>query len=255
MDARLCWAADSFRFPPYQYHGKFIIWLGDKWRLVNSTERELLHGLGYQHTSLCWNANKIKNDPVGFEDKRKSLVGDSFSCYSFVYVAAIMCNRWFQLPPFDARLKRMGMAPDFCCPLSVSVPLVRSLAYGMACQEIPVSALHSALLRRVNHTGSDIRISTGTILNPRNFPRQSVCAGWWNWEKLFSYKWKRSDHINSLELRSIIHGIEWRVQRLKETHLRIFHLTDSYICMRVLSQRVGHHRTCLSLFWLGWAPC
>ena len=42
----LRWMADSFRFPPYQYHEKFIFCAGNKWRLVSAQERELLHGLG-----------------------------------------------------------------------------------------------------------------------------------------------------------------------------------------------------------------
>ena len=46
-EGRLRWEADSFRFPPYQYGEKFLIWVGSKWRLINASERELLHGLGF----------------------------------------------------------------------------------------------------------------------------------------------------------------------------------------------------------------
>ena len=59
------WEADQYRFPPYQYSEQFIIWVGDKWRLVSAEERELLHGLGFGHTKLCWNASAIKGDPQG----------------------------------------------------------------------------------------------------------------------------------------------------------------------------------------------
>ena len=42
--------------------------------------------------------------------------------------------------------------------------------------------LNRILLTKVNHTGSDVRISTGDILNPKAFPRQGAEASWWNWE-------------------------------------------------------------------------
>lgn len=235
-DTRLRWIADEFRFPPYQYADRFLIWVQNKWRLLNANERELLHGLGWQHTSVCWNANEIKRDPQGFEDKRKSLIGDSFSCFSFAYVAAMMCSKWISIPSFQLLADRMGMAPGFVSPLETPIPLQQSLAYGNTTEGMPVSALHSVLLRRVNHTGSDVRVSTGALVNPRAFPRQSAAAAWWKWDKVFAYKWCRQDHINSLELRAILHAIEWRVSHLKETELRIFHLTDSYVAMSVIAK-------------------
>ena len=128
------------------------------------------------------------------------------------------------------------MPPGFCCNLDVEIPLTRELSYGLSTKSFPVSGLHSCLLRRVNHTGSDVRIASGLVLNPKAFPRQSALADWWEWSKVFAYKWQKHDHINSLELRSIIHAIEWRVRHLKEHHARIFHLTDSYICMSIISK-------------------
>ena len=44
------------------------------------------------------------------------------------------------------------------------------------------------------------------------------------------------DHINSLELRSLIHAVEWRVKHLKEHATRLFHLTDSYVVMSICSK-------------------
>lgn len=69
---------------------------------------------------------------------------------------------------------------------------------------LPSSDLNRILLTKVNHTGSDIRVSTGDILNPRAFPRQGAEAGWWNWEPVFRCRWSQSEHINCLELRAIL---------------------------------------------------
>ena len=128
------------------------------------------------------------------------------------------------------------MAPGFSCDINIKIPLQRDLCYGKTNKALPVSALHSYLLRRVNHTGSDVRIASGVVLNPKSFPRQSAEASWWHWSKVFAYRWGKSEHINSLELRSIIHSMEWRIKHLKEHELRVFHLTDSYICMSIISK-------------------
>ena len=208
----------------------------NRWRLLNAGERELLHGLGYNHTALCWNASKIKSDPKGFEDTRKSLVGDSFNCFSFAYVAAQMTNNFQHVGDYWQLWNRMGMAPGFCSPLQHASSLGRTLNYGLLDQSQTVVDLHRCLLRRANHTGSDIRISTGSIMNPRSFPRQSVAADWWVWNKVFAVKWKRPDHINNLELRAILLSIEWRINHLKETSVRLVHLTDSYVSMSVIGK-------------------
>lgn len=81
-----------------------------------------------------------------------------------------------------------------------------------------------------------MRISTGVLLNPRSYPRQSVPAGWWLWEKGFAYHWQRGDHINSLEFRSIIHAVKWRLRHFRETNCRVFHVTDSYVCMAIIAK-------------------
>eukprot|EP00435_Cladocopium_sp_Y103_P015342 s342_g3.t1 len=100
-DGKLRWQADQFRFPPYQYSNRFIFWVNGRWRLASSSERELLHGLGYGHTEIAWSASDIKRDPRGFEDVRKSLVGDGFNCFSFCFVAAMLCADLVETMPAD----------------------------------------------------------------------------------------------------------------------------------------------------------
>ena len=234
--SKLRWAADDFRMPPYQYDERFIVWKHDKWRLITADERERLHGFGEGRTTLCWNANQIKADPVGYEDKRKSLVGDGYNCFSFVYFAALACHHFMPPVSYHQLWSRMGMAPGFVAPVGIQVPLCKRLAYGPDVAQMTVQDIHKCLLKRVNHTGSDIRISTGAVFNPKAYPRQSACSAWWKWSKVLAYKWQRPDHINGLELRSIIHAVEWRISHLKETEVRVFHLTDSYVAMSVISK-------------------
>lgn len=84
--------------------------------------------------------------------------------------------------------------------------------------------------------GSDVRITTGAVMNPKAFPRQSVAAGWFKWEAVFSCKWTHKDQINSLELRAILLTLRWRALHLKESNVRFSHLTDSYVCMSIVSK-------------------
>ena len=67
--------------------------------------------------------------------------------------------------------------------------------------------------------------------------RQSIEASWWHWEPAFRVTWKHRDHINLLELRSILLSIKFHVSHLnKHVHSRIFHVSDSYVCMSVVSK-------------------
>lgn len=214
------------------------MWRQDRWRLANSSEKELLLGYGWEHTKLCYSASKMKQSYQRYEDERLSLLGDSFSIYSFVVVAAALCRRFVSSISYSAIAARMGMAPGTCLPFQVVAPLKRSLLYGF--DRIPenwaVKQLNQILLSRTNHTGSDVRISTGELLNPKSAVRQSIEAAWWKWLPAFQTKWKHRDHINLLELRSILLSIRFHVSHLKHVHSRIFHVTDSYVCMSILAK-------------------
>lgn len=231
------WRADSFRYPPYQYKSQYILYSNDSWRLIDASERELLHGYGWSHTAICLSASDIKKDFQAYEDLRCSLIGDSFSIYSFViFPWAALAHL---LPPvgYWHLASRMGMSPGFAAPLSFSCPLRRGLQYGFPDSDGVVdSDLTRCFLARTNHTGSDVRVTTGQILVPKAFPRQSACADWWNWSGVFACRWSRGDHINSLELRAILLTLKHRAQRLKEADIRFTHLSDSYVCISILSK-------------------
>jgi len=231
------WTADGYRFPPYHYLPQYVIWRGERWRLTNSSERELLLGYGFGHTKRCMSASDIKRSKQAYEDERLSLLGDSFSIYSFVIIAAALCARYLPSLHYVDLTRRMGMAPGFRAPIRWKIPLCRCLGYGFpGDSKGTVAALNKVLLSKVNHTGSDIRITTGEVLNPRSVPRQSVEAAWWKWEPLFKVQWTRKEHINVLELRSILLAIQFQISHLDVSHLRIFHVTDSFVAMSIVAK-------------------
>ena len=235
------WAQDQFRYPPYQYQRQYIITSSTTWRLLNATEKELLLGYGFNHTILAWSASRSKQNPTGFSDAQHKLLGDSFSIYSFVILAATCCRAFLPVLSYQHLAQRMGIAPGFVAAFRSSCPLSRSLKYGssgLAANDfqIGVELLNRFLLRKANHTGSDIRVLSGEIMNNRAFPRQSVSSTWWQWNHAFSTRWKKKSHINVLELETILLGIKFQISRLHAVDQRIFQLTDSYICLSVASK-------------------
>ena len=231
------WRADQFRFPPYHYLPQYVIWKEDRWRLTNSSERELLLGYGWNHTKVCMSASDIKRSAQAYEDERVSLLGDSFSIYSFVIAAAALCRRWLPRLQYSHLTRRMGMAPGFRAPLRWKLPLCRTLCYGSPFPCVfSVVELKKLVLTKVNHTGSDIRITTGELLSPKSVPRQSVEAGWWLWQPSFKTRWKQREHINVLELRSILLAVKYQVSHFGARHVRLFHVSDSFVAMSVVAK-------------------
>lgn len=232
------WTIDAFRFPPYHYMERFLFWSENTWRLANSSEKELLLGYGFGHTKLCFSASKIKESKVKYEDERLSLLGDSFSVYSFVIAAAALCRHKIPEMPYSQLANRMGLAPGFTCSIRAQAPIKRVLQYGAlhVGTEVVLKNLNQILLSKTNHTGSDVRVSTGEFLNPKAVVRQSIEAEWCHWEHLFNFRWKLQEHSNVLELRTILHAIQFYVSHLGVSHQRVFHVTDSYICMSVLAK-------------------
>ena len=118
------------------------------------------------------------------------------------------------------------------------------------------------LLRRTNHTGSDVRVASGEVFNSRTFPRQSVESVWWDWKHGFAKRWSRKAHINVLELEAILLGLKFQLQRFKLSDARIYQVTDSYVCMSVVSKgrssslqlirvlkQIAAHLWAYGLFW------
>lgn len=240
-DCQQRWEEDQYRYPPYQYHRDFLITSSTSWRLLSATEKELLLGYGFDHTAICWPASKIKQNKVGYSDARHSYLGDSFSIYSFVILAVACCQQWLPRFPYDLLIQRMGMAPGFRVPLRSLAPLARRLQYGAALQRFqslhaPAEQMNRLLLRQTNHTGSDIRVVTGEIMSSKSFPRESVSAQWWKWKDGFNIRWQSHSHINVLELEAILLAIKHQISHFQVSDARIFHISDSYVCISVVSK-------------------
>ena len=233
------WRVDDYRYPPYQYKFPYLI-MGERgWRLLSANERELLLGYGFKHTSLCLSASAIKANKTWYEDLRCSLLGDSFSVYSFVIFAYVLSYRYVTRMNYLHLASRMGLAPGFMAPARFVSPLCRGLSYGSSMEfrnHFAVRHLNELLLRNTDHTRSDVRIVSGETLGKKIFPRQSVSAQWWVWEPVFKTRWKHKSHINLLELEAILLGVKYQLMRLGLSSHRIFHISDSYVCISIISK-------------------
>ena len=242
QDCQDRWAVSGYVYPPYQFREEFLLWRGSSWRLINSEERSLLMGYGFGHCNLAWAASHIKQNPEAYEREKCSLVGDAFSVFSFVIIGFALCRKFLPSIHYHHLCKRMGLAPGFKCSLRLQAPLKRCLQYG--CQHVAeaegrfgVKDLNLLLLGRTNFTGSDVRVVSGELVNPRAYPRQSICADWWLWEKGFRVRWPRTNQrINQLELKAILLSIIRGIQAEKWVDRRVFHLSDSYVSISVIAK-------------------
>lgn len=241
------WAASGYIYTPYQFRDEFLIWRQGKWRLIDSEERGLLMGYGFGHCQLAWSASQIKQSRRNFELEKCSLIGDAFSIHSFVVIGAAISREFLPRIHYQHLANRLGLAPGFRVSLRLQAPIARKLVYGCqnfvhAAPNLTVQELNKFFLGRANFTGSDVRVTSGDIVNPRSFPRQPVCANWWSWTPCVKVKWKQSQHINLLELKTILLSVQRGIERHKWGNIRVFHATDSYICMSVISKgRTSSH--------------
>ena len=81
-----------------------------------------------------------------------------------------------------------------------------------------------------------MRLDLGIFYRPDAAPRTSIDPTRWSWNVAHSYPYKEGDHINVLELRSILHALEWRSRVVGFHSCRFLHLSDSQVCLSVLTK-------------------
>eukprot|EP00435_Cladocopium_sp_Y103_P072813 s379_g41.t1 len=232
------WESDCFKFPPYQYRRQFLLVnvAGDL-RYANVAERERLLGFGTGHTLFAMSAGAAKDQPELYNDKRLSLLGDSFSMLSFGWIISQLCREWVPALSPQEILDRMGLAPGANLHYAYKAPLSRELQYGVR-EPVHTSlqCLTSHLSRQVNHTGSDVSLALGVPFSGKSPNHVSLRADWWQWRLVFTTKWVFKSHINALEMRMILQSIKWRARSGDAFNARWLHLADSMVSNYILSK-------------------
>ena len=237
-DARCRWESDSYRYPPYQYKREFMLQSGDQLRTLDSSEREILMGFGAGHTKFCMSASHAKQmGKQAVEDERCSLVGDSFSMLSFSWACMQMCRQFSPNMSVQQIVDRLGLAPGFSTASELTAPMSRYCTYhpspnvSDACE--PVLGM---LVRGTNHTGSDVKISSGEIVNSSHVTRQSVNAVWFRWKQVLRCRWQAPQHINLLEMRALLLALQWRSRSKGCFGVRFVHLVDSFVSLAIVAK-------------------
>ena len=101
------------------------------------------------------------------------------------------------------------------------------LAYGPEpSRPINEQELVQQLSLSVNHTGDDVRITTGQILSHKPPNHASVRVWWWQWKQLFNVKSNEVSHVNVLDMNMILLTLLWRCCNPGCVNL---HLEDSLV--------------------------
>ena len=259
------WKRDSYRFPPYVYKDENLLQDSEgNWQKVPAESRELLMGFKRHHT--------LKLDRVLFkdtawhesEDIRQAALGNSFHTTTVALIlGAVLEKMGFlkaSLSPdqlvgqlvvedFESLLPEVGS--DASSDSSAVAPSEGALEDDDFLNQLEVkqkdvdeAEIHKGLmskmvhifLRRVEHRGSDIRVDTGDLFRADAYPRCAIDPLKWEWRHCRAFRWKRSEHINLLELRAALHAVQWRCRRASYRDFRTMLLIDNQAILAVIAK-------------------
>ena len=240
------WRSDRFRFPPYQYKDENLVWnpkLGGRTPNVSERERALGFPIGY--TANVYPKAQLKSHPQQSEDTRLSLLGNTWSIavVAFLLLQLLRPLKLCLLNSLCELLETLyGDKPVF----SESLLSWHGLSRPKGCpdKEVPLKLVHK-LMTLLSGKGTDVMIQLGTEPRQHQRFRRSIPAQLWRWKDICSWGWppEENDHINRYELRAIYTALRWRVLRRKECRVRFIHLTDSMVCLHVISKgRSSSHK-------------
>jgi len=293
------WKEAKMMFPPYTFLPQYLFRQesGDKSRVANAEEREILMGYKKGYTrALFKKAPTNKDEEESQEVARLAAIGNAFHAVTVAILMDVwlwsakvrtdligpeaICNRWK-----ESMLGQMGfeteeegenkpgeraaeseseelsllaekrmIRPEWIKPSSEIMEMERV-------KQLSQQMVHH-FLRRAEYRGSDVRLDAGLIYKPDAAPRTSVDPTRWVWTVGDAYPFKTAEHINILELRAILHALQWRARSSLSHNKRFLHLSDSQICLAVLSKgrssskRVNHvlRRICALCLAMNWYP-
>ena len=268
------WKADRMKYPPYTYQEKFLMARSGSSqgeRVASVGERERLMGFPTGYTLALHKkeaADEAERDRQVVE--REAALGNSFHAITL----ACLLDLWLwsmqvRTDPLGARAIVQAWHEDMGKDHYDSYGLLevtgskerddgdvldeeeavmaremseRRAEWLRLCAHhgkdndpsmLGVRLIHQ-YLRRMEFRGSDVRLDLGVAYRPDAIIRTTVNPGRWAWKVAQSWKWKRAEHINLLELRSILRTLEWRARSSTFHSCRFLHLSDSQIYLSVL---------------------
>eukprot|EP00438_Fugacium_kawagutii_P036449 Skav224179 [mRNA] locus=scaffold257:56221:60355:- [translate_table: standard] len=230
------WTKDAFRFPPYQYKScNGLISKHDEIRLPSIAEKEIMMGFPLHYTSHC--LAKAHQSGAEYSDVRHTLLGNSWSVPVVTWLLGQLFGGLRLLEAPTPQKVMDDLEPGH--QVYLQSRLWRLPLRPLRQQVTDRSAeLAQKLTHLVSIKGEDVLLSTPSqqMVKYQRL-RASVPSKLWHWKIVAGWQWKSpNEHINNLELRAILTTVKWRVERQQLRHRRFLHLTDSLVCMHVLSR-------------------
>jgi hypothetical protein len=208
-------------------------------RALTFEELELLAGFDKRHTCLGCTAGELK-EPAVLQRVRRDLLRGSGSVPLLALAFGAFLHRRGWLPEAPGLEQCRGEL--FSDEQARVRDYVRYLQGRRTLEEEAVLDLH----RRAIHKGSDVRMSTGSLINPGTYPRRAIDPHRWAWRIICSYRRGSGEHINELELYAVLVALRWRCRSRRSILCRYAHLLDSQVIQSVIcksrssSRRLQH---------------
>lgn len=227
------WAQDSHKFPPYQY--KDCNCVKDKGGVIRPpsvVEREAILGFPVGFTFQC--LKKAEHFSLRHVNQRLSLLGNSWSIPVVAWLISCLLAPLGLVKPVSLESLVLRLTPGKATHLSSL--LSRPPLSGMCGTCSPSQLLVQKLAGMVSLKGEDVLLQHATDVPVRYHRlRASLPARLWKWRAICGWRWTGTpEHINVLELRSVLTTMKYRIEKLGQFNLRCLHMVDSLVVLHAL---------------------
>eukprot|EP00435_Cladocopium_sp_Y103_P042257 s239_g11.t1 len=209
------WQQDDHRFPPYQYANRnLLVGKSGGHRLPTIEEKEFMMGfpVDYTHNSI----DKQRKGTQQHLDIRHTLVGNSWSVPIIAWLMSQLFSMLGLCRPYTPQELMDLLTPSGMVYMQARLwrrPLQPMRGASLDCGQ----SLVEKLSNMISVKGEDILLTTpSSQLTKYHRLRASVPARLWRWRIIAGWRWGGSpEHINSLELRSVLTSLRQRLGSLK----------------------------------------
>ena len=91
-------------------------------------------------------------------------------------------------------------------------------------------------MRVADTKGGDVRLSPFLLYRPHAWPRVSVEMNQWVWNTIQAYPWESEQHINMLELWTVLNYLRYRARSREAGDCRFLLISDSQVVCAVAAK-------------------
>ena len=213
------WTYDLYRYPLYQYANVNGVVDKGRWRCLNYRERLMRMGFPWSHLDMASSKGELFKHPLTAEDVKSGLIGRSLSVPGVAWL-------------FSHFLSQEKILPAVADVKSCWSANRRSEEDDHMWSTMDMAKV---LIRNSIYRGSDVRLTSGLLMNPASWPRQSFDTSMLQWKVVLAFP-QSGQHINALELRAALAAQKWMRRAARNIHSRFIHCLDSQVCIAVATK-------------------